>query len=138
MATYTEHYGLHQWESTDDFLRMDFNTDFGIIDGALGALEAGKVELVVGTYTGNGASTRNIYLGFQPLAVMVLKEGIYMGYSLRAGGLALPGYPAGTAGENQIVSISANGFTLHENVQAKTSINSNGSLYHYIAFRMNA
>ena len=38
MATYTEHYGLHQWEAADDFLRTDFNTDFQKIDGALGTL----------------------------------------------------------------------------------------------------
>lgn len=35
MANYTEHYGLHQWEGTDNFLREDFNEDFEKIDTAL-------------------------------------------------------------------------------------------------------
>ena len=44
MADYTEHYQLHQWVPTDDFLRTDFNTDFANIDAALGE-KAGVEEL---------------------------------------------------------------------------------------------
>ena len=36
MASYTEHYQLHQWVPEDDFLRTDFNEDFAKIDAALG------------------------------------------------------------------------------------------------------
>ena len=67
MASYTTNYGLHQWEGADDFLRTDFNTDFGIIDGALGD----KVEMIVGSYTGDGAETRVISLGVTPRAVLL-------------------------------------------------------------------
>ena len=35
MSTKTEHIGLHQWESTDPFLREDFNQDHGLIDTAV-------------------------------------------------------------------------------------------------------
>ncbi len=69
MASYTEHYGLHQWEPNDDFLRTDFNTDLGKIDTALG----GKCEVVAGTYTGTGVNTEKntINLGFKPKFVIL-------------------------------------------------------------------
>ena len=35
MSTQTEHLGLHQWESTDPFLREDFNEDNRKIDAAV-------------------------------------------------------------------------------------------------------
>ena len=35
----TEHLGLHQWETTDSFLRTDFNEDFAKIDAAVGTME---------------------------------------------------------------------------------------------------
>ena len=38
MAQYTEHFGLHQWESGDPFLRTDFNTDFSRLDTVLDRL----------------------------------------------------------------------------------------------------
>ena len=68
MASYTANYGLHQWEAADDFLRTDFNTDFGIIDTALGE----KAEFVTGTYTGDGEETRGIELGFAARAVILI------------------------------------------------------------------
>lgn len=39
MASYTQHYQLHQWEPTDDFLRTDFNQDHQKIDAAIKATE---------------------------------------------------------------------------------------------------
>ena len=79
MATYTEHYGLHQWEATDNFLRTDFNTDHQLIDAALAELDDNKGAWVYGTYTGNGTRTQyeedapyqTISLSFQPKAVIV-------------------------------------------------------------------
>ena len=78
MANYTEHYQLHQWEPEDDFLRTDFNEDFAKIDAALGekadaAALAEKCGAVTGTYTGDGAGSRTISLGFVPRAV-ILRE----------------------------------------------------------------
>ena len=66
MASYTEHYQLHQWVPEDDFLRTDFNEDFAKIDAALG----GKPEIVTGSYIGSGGS-KMITLGFEPKAVLV-------------------------------------------------------------------
>lgn len=39
MASYTQHYQLHQWEPSDDFLRSDFNDDFKKIDTAIKTTE---------------------------------------------------------------------------------------------------
>ena len=52
MANYTEHYQLHQWEA---------------------AALAEKCGAVTGTYTGDGAGSRTISLGFVPRAV-ILRE----------------------------------------------------------------
>ena len=52
MAQSTPHYGLHQWEPEDSFLREDFNQDLARIDTAL----AKKTELVMGSYTGDGGT----------------------------------------------------------------------------------
>ena len=83
MANYTEHYQLHQWEPTDDFLRTDFNTDFAKIDAALGEkaeteelvevrnLAESKCRAVVGSYTGNGAARQTVNMGFRPKVVVV-------------------------------------------------------------------
>lgn len=72
MASYTANYGLHQWEAADNFLRTDFNTDFGIIDTALNGLEAGKAEMVRGQYVGTGTTEQTITLGFQPKFMIIL------------------------------------------------------------------
>lgn len=91
MANYTEHYQLHQWEPTDDFLRTDFNTDFAKIDAAIkgvetaantalaGKADAGatqaaletKAEIIHGSYVGNGAEAQQIQLGFKPRIVLI-------------------------------------------------------------------
>ena len=83
MATYTEHYGLHQWLPEDNFLRTDFNTDHEKIDIALDeilSLAEGKCSLVSGSYTGDAAMVeytqdvpyRTITLGFQPKALLIM------------------------------------------------------------------
>ncbi len=77
MANYTEHYQLHQWEPSDNFLRTDFNQDFARIDTGIRAakaqaerLEREKAEISTGAYTGDNAASRTIHLGFRPRAVL--------------------------------------------------------------------
>ena len=83
MASYTTNYQLHQWVPEDDFLRTDFNEDFAKIDAALGekagveelaevqTMARSKCRVVIGSYTGNGASSQTITLGFRPKVVVV-------------------------------------------------------------------
>ena len=126
MANYTSNYGLHQWEAADDFLRTDFNTDFGIIDEALGD----KAEVVVGSYDGNGAAERLIDLGRTPAAVILCDDDCRMrDGTLIYGGIALR--EADTDG----VFISEGGFTVVENGDIRCNRSSGGYAqnYRYIA-----
>ena len=143
MATYTEHYGLHQWESTDDFLRTDFNTDFQKIDAALAGIQAdtdGKVEMVTGTYQGDGSDERTITLGFQPKALLLFDEGGLAGADRGSyyvyGGLVLPGHPLldRENGSSASVELISTGFRLHAE-SGYSRINENGSEYFYLALR---
>lgn len=52
MASYTEHYQLHQWEPGDAFLRTDFNEDLEKIDAALE--DKGNCRIATGSYAGTG------------------------------------------------------------------------------------
>ena len=138
MASYTTNYGLHQWESTDDFLRTDFNTDFQKIDAALAGIQAdtdGKVEMVTGTYEGDGSDERTITLGFQPKAVLLFcgwgaagyAEGVYYTY----GGLALPGHPVTI--NSAAVEIISTGFHLRNDDFQR--VNEKNTGYFYLALR---
>ena len=121
MASYTTNYGLHQWESTDDFLRTDFNTDFQKIDAALAGIQAdtdGKVEMVTGTYQGDGSDERTITLGFQPKAVVV-SSGYYTAVS-----------PFGVP--NTGITVTATGFQVQQ-ISSNVTFNMAGYPYTYAA-----
>ena len=75
MATFTPNYGLHQWESSDAFLRTEFNQDFSILDTALGQVARTGVD-----------SAYNLY----NLMLQSQYEGKYTGYK-RA--LLFDGFP---------------------------------------------
>ena len=132
MATYTEHYGLHQWESTDDFLRTDFNADFAAIDGALGA----KCEMTVGSYVGDGEESRTISLPFQPQAVLLTNsEGETYRFPETTGGLALAGHPlASYQYGDPCLAVAGSGFQVGQS-DRYVNTNATGMAYHYAAFR---
>lgn len=142
MASYTEHYGLHQWEPGDNFLRTDFNTDFEKIDAALNHIfqtADGRADVVNGTYTGDGAAERAISLGFQPKALYLCTWGGVAGHisgSYRVyGGLAFPGHPIVDQGHNDAVAveITGTGFQLHQD--AYRCVNDTDVPYYYVALR---
>lgn len=138
MAQYTENLGLHQWEPEDNFLRSDFNEDFGKIDAALGALETGSAtrtelsqarqaleqliaarsRMAVGTYAGNG-STVTVNLGFKPRFVRV-----------QSGRTSLNAFVIEGRGSSGI-SITSNGFTA---VSGNSCLNDIDTTYTYAAF----
>ena len=145
MASYTSNYGLHQWEPADHFLRSDFNTDFGKIDAALqeiNALAAGRADLVTGTYTGNGAASRTISLGFTPKAVLLLlatghMSDAYIGY--RYGGLAFESAPVTTdwesAGGVPVLNIVSDGFQIYYDYDEDVFTNYDKYISRYLALR---
>ena len=110
MATYTTNYGLHQWEASDDFLRTDFNTDFAKIDAAVKGVSDTIPGLILGSYTGDGASSKVITLGFQPKAVLLFRRGVEAAndrYAL----MASPGFPCLSNRDNvKMLEITEQGF----------------------------
>ena len=130
MASYTTNYGLHQWEATDNFLRTDFNADHQLIDGALAELEGGKVGIVQGRYTGNGAVTRNINLGFRAKAVIVAYNDCFKdGYA----GMALADVSASGFFSYQVVTITDTGFQVIMQNGAYKDTNQANAVYTYCA-----
>ena len=147
MATnYTANYKLCQWEPEDNFLREEFNQDNAKIDAALKGLENTKanssttnsrltalenrVEVIVGSYTGDGTATRTINLGFTPKAVLLEhSSGMRMGSNnIAFGGLALLDAPA------RGFQIVDGGFSVQYN-SGFVHTNNNGEVYRYLAFK---
>ena len=131
----TEHYQLHQWLPQDDFLRAEFNENFTGIDTAL----ATASRVAVGAYTGDGAESKLIDLGFQPKAVLVMDDSGKMrdGYYCY-GGLALPGHPVRLNATLASLTVEETGFRVYYLSNGGTSwklfTNSNGDTFHYLAF----
>lgn len=97
-----------------------------------------KVGLVVGKYTGDNAKSQTISLGFQPKAVMVLRnDGEAAGDVRSFCGLAAPGLPA-IRNEKVYLEVTANGFVAG-NVSLGggwgSFLNDSQYSYHYVAFR---
>ena len=117
MARYTPHYGLHQWEPEDSFLREDFNQDLARIDTALEE----KAEVVIGSYTGNGY-IKTIELGFRPKFVCIPSRNVY-------------GTMLADGGTNAQLAITDTGFTV--TYQSTSGIHSNeaNAVYYYLALR---
>ena len=110
---YTKNYHLNQWEPTDRVLREDFNEDNRKIEEALGK----KVEIVLGTYTGNSTtytSSQNIVLGWKPKAILV--------FAVSDANGKLDNLPAqlAIAGESSsCISITDTGFTVYNELNRK-------------------
>ena len=97
--------------------------------------------LVTGTYTGDGTDSRLISLGFQPKALLVMRE---EGYSARPytddyyGGLALPGKPVclqTSYGTDYILTIESKGFRVYYNRNRYILSNQKDTNYHYLAWK---
>ena len=112
-------------------------------DGVLSAFpwwDYQRVATVTGSYTGDGAKTQNIDLGFQPRAVLVASSGGIMGYQSGGypavyGGLAMPGKSVTTRG-GIALEVTETGFAVHTSSSSGyISTNVGGNTYYYIAFR---
>ena len=89
----------------------------------------GKVGIVVGTYAGNNAETRDIALGFQPkLVLLMTSNGVMGNNSAMRGGMALPGQPL-HIGSEPGMEITSNGFRVTYN---EASMRTNEKQYTYI------
>lgn len=162
-SSYTDNYDLCQWEAADQVQRTDFNADNAKIDAALAELATGKADqsalnalsstvstlsgkvtrLTFGSYTGNGAASRTISLGFTPKAVLVFTnfgssfDGLEYSNS-HYGGLASTSRPVYSRWDSKLVmQIVAGGFWVafeQAGTGDKILSNENGIVYYYIAF----
>ena len=129
----TTNYKLCQWEAEDKVRRTDFNEDNVKIDTALAAvrdrvnsLTAAVHKVAAGHYTGNGAESRTISVGFTPIAVFVCTdsgETYYHAFNdyICYGGLAVTGGPLVIRGM-EVLSVQSGGFRI---AQKKTRIDPN-------------
>ena len=100
---------------------------------------AHKCELYCGAYTGDGADSQMISLGFTPKAVLAFEGGYQLNYANESyGGLAVSGNPAAYINtQNRIyklIEIVDNGFIAY-NSSSTYRANKNAARYHYIAFQ---
>lgn len=94
---------------------------------------AHKCELYCGAYTGDGADSQMISLGFTPKAVLAILNGYSLNYSSDTyGGLAVAGFPA-CSGGNKLIEIIQDGFLAYNSTN-RLRANISDSIYHYIAF----
>ena len=93
-----------------------------------------KSEVDFGVYTGNGAQTRYIELGYTPVAVEIYMQG-YKQYDFDNatmelyGGLAFTGNPT-----DNIIEVSDNGFTVHHKTNL-ISANKQNEKYYFKAYK---
>ena len=150
----TTNYQLSQWDKTDRIVMEDFNGDNAKIDAALRSLQNAKADktttnslqsqvdakcsIVVGTYTGDGSTARDISLGFTPQAVLVMsRDAQVTASSNHYGGLALLNYPClhpAMPKDFPFLEVITGGFRVYyRNSNAYTNIEN--QVYHFIAFQ---
>jgi len=100
-------------------------------------------QIVTGSYTGNGATSQTITVGFRPRILLIL--GTSPGYNFKrvvAWKLDLmPGSQAAYAqnyhiyaGEGGEIELTDIGFIVYGTVDATFDLNYSGVTYHYVAF----
>ena len=119
--------------------------DSSSVDSQVAALEAriaaleNRVDVATGTYTGNGAASRYISVGFAPRAVLVEHD-----YGCRApgaadnlrGGLALSGSPLyGAANGWTVNAVRIYGSGFYVSGETGSNMNYPEQKYHYLVFR---
>ena len=101
--------------------------------------------IAYGAYTGNGAASRSINVGFAPGAVFVFDRGLYTWQNNNGvwGGLALSGHsivltPGGESRAYPCIEVSGSGFYVYHDSSRSIRTNVQNTVYHYIAFNKGA
>ena len=92
-----------------------------------------KIALVSGSYTGDGAESQTIYLGFRPKAVLLERQDGVRYSNTTVAGLALDGKPCYTDSTSGGITITATGFTVSG--KDMTITNKEGVVFYYLALR---
>lgn len=104
---------------------------------AISSLTSSKVEIVTGTYTGDGVYPRAINLGFQPKALLLItNDGRVANYGTVHGGLMFPNHPLyGHGSRTMTAEITSTGFIMYEHAYARLNGGNGSEYYYYIAFK---
>ena len=136
MAGTTEHYGLTIWGREDEFKDPEgLNGNFEAVDEVM----ATKCDMVCGTYTGSGAQSRSITLGFRPKAVFVINREGNKGISANyiGGGFAIGGHDLyyNSYSSYPAIGITDTGFRVSYISDSSHCTNQSGKTYFYVALR---
>ena len=136
----TTYYGLRRWGGRDLIDLEEVNGNFDGLDealhegltgleGALEELDGRKPDLSAGAYTGDGAASQFISLGFTPKAVLVVPANGNM--TNLNGGLAVTGCPAAYSTYNML-AVEEGGFrAYYRSISASNVISLNSTGTHY-------
>ena len=151
---YTKNYHLPQWVKEDRIMMDDFNAAMSSIENGImstahaldvkigtaqatantarsEAAEAAKLPYVVGTYTGDGSTSRNISLGFRPSFIIV------SGQDEKTSDSGTPRFFIATVGSafSEMFVITDDGFWAQHIANRYPDLNMRDRIYDYIAFR---
>ena len=123
-----------------NLLRLLTETDYNTLNSLITTSINKKV--ICGIYTGNGAASQLITLGYKPALVLVLESGAriynYDGKSDFYGGMALPGHPASVNGMTA-VRVENTGFRVYYGWNSEITIcartNSKNETYNYLVMK---
>ena len=123
-----------------NLLRLLTETDYNTLNSSITTSINKKV--ICGTYTGNGAASKLITLGYKPALVLVLESGArtynYDGQSDLYGGMALPGHPASVNGMTA-VRVENTGFRVYYGWNSEVTMcartNSENETYNYMVVK---
>ena len=112
-------------------LETELDSRFTAVDSSISGLNK-RLEVIVGSYRGNGEASRNIYLGFTPKAVLVeIVTGWRGGDGTSQGGMALTNQPAQWV--DPLIKIVTDGFQVYLTETSNT--NHENTLYYYLVCR---
>lgn len=125
----TTNYQLTLWDWEDEGRLEEVNENFGKLDAAS--------RVVVGSYSGNGAESQTIELGFTPTAVLVASRHYgFMGGGTVYGGLARPELSVHSwQGSQAVLEIVEDGFRVFFRSDNNIYANLSGEGYSYLAIR---
>ena len=152
--THTTNYNLNKFEAADRVTRDGFNQNADRIDAALKSVAdaaaaaqstansaaASALNFVCGSYTGDGATSRVLGVGFTPRIVFICAASGHTVLNtelstVHYGGLAVTGSSIAIY-QGEILAIVPGGFTVHYNqVSPYLFISSNqaNTVYNYLA-----
>ena len=132
MSTQTEHIGLHQWESTDSFLREDFNEDNRKIDEEVGKLIAAVPIIKLGEIT-TSESARQVDVDLSEIDFSQYWEVQFHIHGNTSQTCVLYVRLNGAAGEEDYEYKSAHGNNYASNYLSAISLGYPGSMDYYSA-----